>query len=67
MTKFICAWVVVALVSTYGLWLNHKSGDKKSAPWELIGICIAVHMLGAVFFSALYMILFFTKTVWGMI
>lgn len=67
MTKFICAWVVVALVSTWGCWLNNKSGEKKDAPWELIGICMAVHIIGAGFFSAMYMIMFFVKNVWGMI
>ena len=67
MIKFICAFIVVIFVSTYGMWLNVKGNDKKQYKWELTGVCLAIIMVLATFFSALYMIMFFVKTVWGMI
>ena len=67
MTKFICSLVVVMLVSTYGLWLNVRSSNEKLWSWNFIGVFLAVCILSWTFFSALYAVLFFTKTVWGMI
>lgn len=67
MIKFFCCLAVVIVVSTYGLWLNMATPGEKLWSWSNLGILLGVCILAWVFFSALYCVLFFTKTVWGMI
>lgn len=58
-------WALVAVSVSYGFYLNLETVRKDV--FGYIGTLIAINFLMGTFFAAVWLVIYFVKTFWGMI